>query len=136
MLHTDACAHVSLLLFFALFCKKICLFLLYAYECLPACLYMYYMHAWHTQRLKEDIRSPGARVASAFEAPCGRWELSLSPLQGQKVLLTRESSLQPLHFIFFLRQGLSLNLELINSVTSWLVTARDPPDSTSLKLGF
>lgn len=63
------------------------------------------MHAWHTQRLKEDIRSPGARVASAFEAPCGRWELSLSPLQGQKVLLTRESSLQPLHFIFFFETG-------------------------------
>jgi hypothetical protein len=49
------------------------------------------------------------------EPPCGCWELNSGPLEELSVLLTAEPSLQPL--AYFLREGLSLNLELANLTT-------------------
>lgn len=43
------------------------------------------------------IRSPGIGVVGSDELSCGCWELSPAVLQDQKVFLTAEPYLQPLH---------------------------------------
>lgn len=51
------------------------------------------MRAWYTQTSEEGVGSLGS------EFTCGCWELSLSLLGEQLVLLTAESSLQLLFYI-------------------------------------
>ena len=46
--------------------------------------------------LEEDIGFPGTGVTDSFEPPCQCWELNLSPVEGQSVLLIDEPLLQPL----------------------------------------
>jgi hypothetical protein len=43
--------------------------------------------------LSKDVNSPGAGGTDHCELPHGCWELNLSPLEEQAVLLTDESSL-------------------------------------------
>lgn len=38
---------------------------------LPACIYVYHVHAWHSQRPKESIRSTGIGVTDGCELLCG-----------------------------------------------------------------
>lgn len=63
-------------------------------------------HVCSTFRGLKTCQVPWTRVAGVYEPPC----VNLGPLQEQSVLLTDEPSLQPLPY--FLRWGLSLNLEL------------------------
>lgn len=53
---------------------------------------------WHFAlclwRPEEGVRSPGR--TDGWEPPCRCWEWNLDPLEGQPVLLSAESSLQPL----------------------------------------
>lgn len=39
---------------------------------------------------EEGVGSPGTGIAGGYEAPCGCWEVNLSPLEQQPVLLTTE----------------------------------------------
>jgi hypothetical protein len=56
---------------------------------LPACI------------MCEGSRSPGTGVTDSCELSCGCWELNPDSLEEQLVLLTTESSLQPLGFYIF-----------------------------------
>lgn len=42
---------------------------------------------------EEGVGSPGTGIAGGYEVPCGCWEVNLSPLEQQPVLLTTEPSL-------------------------------------------
>lgn len=57
------------------------------FECLPTYMSMYHVRAWCPQRPEEDVGDPGTRVVGGSEPPCQCWELKLSPLEGQPVLL-------------------------------------------------
>ena len=57
--------------------------------------------------LGEGVKSPGTGGTHSCELSCGCWELNLGPLEEQPVLLTIETSLQPLVlWFFFLRQDI------------------------------
>lgn len=71
------------------FLKDICLYFYYMYECVPACIYTYHIACRCSQRPKDDVISGAVH---GCELPCG-WELSLGPLEEQKVLLAPELSL-------------------------------------------
>jgi hypothetical protein len=43
--------------------------------------------------LYEGVGSPETGLTDSWELPCGCWELNLSPLEEQPVLLTAEPSL-------------------------------------------
>lgn len=45
-------------------------------------------------RPEEDVGFPGTGIVDSCELPCGCWELNLSPLEEQPVLLTVEQSLE------------------------------------------
>lgn len=49
----------------------------------------------------KTVRSPGTGVTDSHKLPCGGWELNLSSLEEQPVLVTVESSLEPLKVIIF-----------------------------------
>jgi hypothetical protein len=63
--------------------------------------------------LCEGVGSPGNGVTDSCELPCGCWEMNLSPMDEQLMLLTAGPSVSPT--TLFLRQSLSLKLELANS---------------------
>jgi len=50
-----------------------------------------------TLKLSSDTHQKRASdpITDGCETPCGCWELNSGPLEGQSVLLTTESSLQP-----------------------------------------
>lgn len=47
-----------------------------------------HMCAWYWRTSEEDIGSPEAGGMDGFKLSCGCWELNMSPLQEQQVLLT------------------------------------------------
>lgn len=51
-------------------------------------MFMYHACAWYPYRPKDDIISPGTRVAGDHELANGYWESKLGPLQEWPVLLT------------------------------------------------
>lgn len=55
----------------------------------------------YLQRLGEGIGSPGTGVVDSHELLCGSWELNLSPLEEQQVLLTPELSVQSKMMLMF-----------------------------------
>jgi hypothetical protein len=61
---------------------------------LPACIYVYHVPMWCSWRSEESVRSPGPGVTDGYEPPHRSWELNLSPLQEQPVLLATELILQ------------------------------------------
>jgi hypothetical protein len=64
------------------------------YVCLSAHLcVMCLQHSW---RQEEVVRSSGKRVTDCCEPSCGCWELNPGPLEEQPVILTPETSLQPI----------------------------------------
>ena len=52
---------------------------------------VFYLHVC----LCKGVQSPGTGATESYELPCGCWDLNLSPLEEQLVLLTAEPSLQP-----------------------------------------
>lgn len=54
--------------------------------------------AWYLRRPKEGAEFPEIRVS---ELLCGCWELYQGPLEEQPMLLTTETSLKFLYFIFY-----------------------------------
>lgn len=50
----------------------------------------------YPQKTEEGVDSPGTGVPDGRELPCGCWDLNLDPLQEKPVLVTAETSLQPL----------------------------------------
>jgi hypothetical protein len=68
---------------------------------LSACVHAYHMGTVPTEA-REGIWSFGTGVTDGCEPPCECWELNLSLLDEQPVLLTTEPSLQLLVF----KQGL------------------------------
>jgi hypothetical protein len=48
----------------------------------------------------EDIRAPGTGISDSCELPCACWELNLSPLEVQSVLLTLSHLSSPHHAVF------------------------------------
>ena len=52
------------------------------------CISVWYLYAM-------PIGPPGTKVTEGYEGDCGCWELNLSPLEKQSVLLTAEPYLQP-----------------------------------------
>ena len=55
----------------------------------------------YPQRLEEGIESPRNGVTGGSKLPYGCWELNLSPLKEQQILLITELSLQALYVPFF-----------------------------------
>lgn len=64
---------------------------------LPTCMSGHHVHMWQLRRSKEGLAFSGTRVVSVCEPLCGCWDLTLSHLQEQQVLLTSKPSLQPLY---------------------------------------
>lgn len=62
---------------------------------LPASISMHHICASCPWQPKECIGSLGTRVTDDCEPLCKFWELTLSPVQEQQVLLTSEQCLQP-----------------------------------------
>jgi hypothetical protein len=59
------------------------------------CMCVHHIHVWNLQKQEEDIGWPETGVTDSCEPPCEFWELNLSPLEGQSVLLTAtKTSLQ------------------------------------------
>lgn len=50
--------------------------------------------AWRPRKPKDNVKSPGTRVTSDYESPCGYWKMNPGLAQEQQVLLTDERSLQ------------------------------------------
>jgi hypothetical protein len=48
------------------------------------------------------VRVLGLGVTDSYELPCGCWDLNLSPLEVQSVLLTTEPSISPVPMYRFL----------------------------------
>ena len=77
-------------------CMYVCM-----HVCMYACMYVCtpkFMHVHHIHESSEARRSsrcPGAGVTDGSEPPRGCWELNMSPLGEQLVLLTTEPSPQP-----------------------------------------
>jgi hypothetical protein len=78
------------------------------YFMLYGCLSGHHMHVWCLQR-SED---PATGVANSCEPPCGCWELNLSPLKEQPVIVTAEPS-QPHLFLFLMVRVTFLELVLL-----------------------
>ena len=57
--------------------------------------------------LCEGVRSPRTGIIDSCDKPCGYWDLYLGPLKEQTMLLTDETSLQPLGQISNSRSSMS-----------------------------
>jgi hypothetical protein len=60
-------------------------------------LFIYFKYTSCLQTHQKRASDP---IIDGCEPPCGCWELISGPLEEQSVLLTAESSLQPLPFYF------------------------------------
>ena len=58
------------------------------------CMHVCALCAWCQGRAEEEIRS-GTGIMDGCDPSCGFWELNLSPLQEQHVLLAIDPSLHP-----------------------------------------
>ena len=56
---------------------------------------LYFMNNWGFAYMCKGVGSPETGVTDSCELPFKCWELKLSPLEEEAVLLTAESSLQP-----------------------------------------
>lgn len=77
-------------------------FLIIYVHILSVCVFAHPVHAWHLQRPEEAVGSPGIEV-TACELPCGFREANPDPLTEHQVLLTSETSLQPLNAMCLLK---------------------------------
>ena len=59
------------------------------------------VHAWCPKRPEERIGVARTGVTGSCESPCGCWESSPGPQEGQPVLLTAEPSPQPWTCLFY-----------------------------------
>lgn len=56
---------------------------------------MHNVHAWCPQGSEEAVDAQELELGILCELPYGCWELNISPLEEQRVLLTTESLIQP-----------------------------------------
>lgn len=63
---------------------------------LLACASVYYGHTWYLRKSDKGVRALGTRVPDISETPCRCWELNLSSLPEQPMLLTIEPSPSPM----------------------------------------
>ena len=70
---------------------------LYVCRLLSICVSMHHVHSWCLRRQKRVVE---LEVIENCEPPCGCWEPNPGPLEEQAVLLTGESSLQPLFLLY------------------------------------
>jgi hypothetical protein len=61
--------------------------------------FIYYIEV-HCSCLQTHQKRASDLITDGCEPPCGCWDLNSGPLEEQSVLLTAETSLQPLHIIF------------------------------------
>ena len=71
--------------------------------------FIYYVH-WCVACIHVCVRVSDLGVTDSSEVPCRCWELDLSPLEEDSLLLITESSLQPLNFtVLCIFNGLSID---------------------------
>lgn len=79
-----------------------CLFLFYVCMWVSTFVYVNCMCAWYLQG-PEGFLSPRTGATGCYKPPYGCWELNLSTLQEQQVVLAPEPSLQPQIYILLRR---------------------------------
>lgn len=117
-----------------LFSKRFCFYILYVRECVACCVFFQHMHVCvHGVQGGQKVPDPLGRELHSCELPHGCWEPTPSPVQDQKVLLTK-SSLRPLLKISFYYlcvhgaygawktvEPLKLELQVTESHPMWLL---------------
>lgn len=98
-----------------LFCKYYLFCFIMCNDVFPACVTLHHMYSQWLWRAEEDFRSSRTRLTDCCEHHIDRyWESNPGTQEIYSVLLTLETSLQPL-FTLFLKHVLTLNLYLIDT---------------------